>query len=82
MRVGFGGVVCRALAAGFVLQAVGDVLLGGDLQVDGLALDAAGVEVLEERDAPLAAGAGAKAFADERGDGGFFAEEVAADLAE
>jgi hypothetical protein len=67
--------------AGFVVGDAGlGVFLGGDFEVGfdaGLVL---GVEVFEEGDAPLAAGAGAEAFADEGGDGGIFGFEVGADL--
>jgi hypothetical protein len=58
------------------------VFFGADAQVGLLALLVEGVEVLEEGDAPHAAGAGAEAFTDEAGDGGVFARHEVANLAE
>lgn len=64
----FGGFADDGLVAlaGFVEADAGlDVFFGADVEVGGLAAGVLGVEVLEERDAPLAAGAGAEALADE-----------------
>ena len=71
-----------AFAAVVVLEAFFGVALGGDVEVGGLAAEVLGVEVLQERDAPLAAGAGGEALGDEGGDGGVLDGEVGADLAE
>lgn len=58
------------------------VFFGADRQVGVFdAVEALLVEFFDEGDAPLAAGAGGEAFADEAGDGGFFALAVADDLA-
>ena len=62
--------------------AVAHVFFGADAQVGFFALLVQGVEVLEEGDAPHAAGAGAEAFADEAGDAWIFAREIVADFAE
>lgn len=65
-----------------VVEAGLGVALGGDLEVGEVAALVLGVEVLEEGDAPLAAGAGGEALGDEGGDGGVLAVEEGADFAE
>lgn len=59
-----------------------DVTFRRDAQVRVLAAGVEIVKVLEEGDAPLAAGSGAEAFGDEGGDRGVFAPEVSLDLPE
>jgi hypothetical protein len=71
-----------ALFGGVEGEARGGVALWRDSEVRGLGALVLGVEVLEERDAPAAAGAGAEAFGDEGGDGWVLAGEERSHLAE
>ena len=71
-----------ALAAVVVLEAFLGVALGGDVEVGFFAAEMLGVEVFEEGDAPLAAGAGGEALGDEGGDRGILDLEEGADFPE